>query len=167
VARQLVERLGLEYPSFLSQRILTLMRAEEVAALAREGADFQLHTHWHRTPDDPHEFLNDVLINRERIEAMTGVRPTHLCYPSGNYRSSYLPLLLGEGVRSATTCDPGLATAASHPLLLPRLVDTELMSSLIFESWVTGVAMYLPRRTRRGGYKSLREPSYRLPFRIA
>jgi peptidoglycan/xylan/chitin deacetylase (PgdA/CDA1 family) len=151
VARMVTERAGLDYAALLNQRVLTLLRPQEVSELATEGVDFQLHTHMHRTPDDPDEFVRDVLVNRGRLQAMTGRIPTHFCYPSGNYREAYIPLLQRHGVTAATTCDPGLATAASDPMLLPRFIDTNAVSSLVFESWITGVAACLPRRTTRGG----------------
>lgn len=149
VARDIATRLGLEYDGMLGRRLLTLMRPEEVGRLAHEGLDVQLHTHLHRTPHDPVRFVNDVLENRRRIEAMTGIRPNHLCYPSGMYRMAYLPALEREGIASATTCDPGMASRASDRLLLPRFVDTTLTTEVEFEAWVTGIASCLPRRTRR------------------
>jgi len=151
VARLVAERAGLDYQGLLEQRLLTLLRPNEVAQLAAQGVDFELHTHMHRTPDDPDEFVRDVLVNRNRLQTMTGRTATHFCYPSGNYRSSYIPLLRRHGVEAATTCDPGLATATSDPMLLPRFIDTSAVSTLVFESWVTGVAACLPRRTTRGG----------------
>jgi peptidoglycan/xylan/chitin deacetylase (PgdA/CDA1 family) len=151
VARLVAERAGLDYEALLKLRLLTLLRPEEVTALASQGVDFQLHTHMHRTPDDPDEFVRDVLVNRDRLRTMTGLTATHFCYPSGNYRAAYIPLLRQQGVEAATTCDPGLATATSDPMLLPRFIDTSTISSLVFESWLTGVAACLPRRTTRGG----------------
>ena len=153
-ARRIVERLGLPLDALLASRVLTLMRPDEVTRVAAEGVDIQLHTHGHRTPRQTDAFIQDVLKNRARIEAMTGRRPTHLCYPSGNYWPSYLPALRQLGLESATTCDPGLADASSEPLLLPRFVDTGGMPSVVFEAWVTGVAARLPRRTTRGGFRT-------------
>lgn len=149
VAKHLVQRLGLDYDALAGSRVLTLMRPEEIARLSREGLDVQLHTHLHRNPEDPEIFVRDVLDNRDRIEAITGRHATHLCYPSGMYRLSYLPALRREGIESATTCDPGMAARAADPLLLPRFVDTSGVSDVEFEGWLTGVASCLPRRTRR------------------
>ncbi len=149
IARSLVEKLGLDYQALLADRTLMLMRAQEVADLSRQGVDFQLHTHLHRTPPEPDLFLDDVRHNRDRIMAVTGIRPTHLCYPSGVYRMSYLPGLQRDGVVSATTCYPDLASPASNPLLLPRFVDTSAIIDLEFEGWMTGVSGRLPRRPRR------------------
>jgi peptidoglycan/xylan/chitin deacetylase (PgdA/CDA1 family) len=161
VARLVAERAGLDYDALLKLRLLTLLRPSEVTALSNQGVDFQLHTHMHRTPDDPDEFVRDVLVNRDRLRAMTGRKATHFCYPSGNYRAAYIPLLQRQGIDAATTCDPGLATRTSHPMLLPRFIDTSTVSSLVFESWVTGVAACLPRRTTRGG--STAAGPYHLP----
>jgi len=149
IVRQLVQRLGLDYDALIASRVLTLMRPDEVARLSGAGLDVQLHTHLHRTPENPDVFVRDVLENRDRIEAITGARATHLCYPSGVYRAAYLPALRREGIVSATTCDPGMVARTADPLLLPRFVDTSRVSDIEFEGWVTGIASCLPRRTRR------------------
>lgn len=130
-------------------RVLSAMTPSELADVSNRGVAVEMHTHRHRAPDDPDEFMSEVGLNRARIEAITGRRPRHLCYPSGIYRASYLPRLAGDDIATATTCDPALASRLSHPLLLPRFVDSEACSQLAFEAWVTGVAMWLPRRTRR------------------
>ena len=158
VARMVAERAGVDYDALVSRRILTLMRPDEITRLAGEGVDFQLHTHLHRTPEDPDEFVRDLRVNRSRLEGLTGRPASHLCYPSGNYRTSYLPLLRREGIASATTCDPDLATVGMDPLLLPRFVDTGGVSRTVFESWLTGTAACLPRRTTRGGYRVTTRP---------
>lgn len=146
---QVAERLGLDYRALVASRLLTLMREDEARALAGEGLDLQLHTHLHRTPDDARLFVDDVAHNRGIIERITGRPAAHLCYPSGVYRMSYLPELRREGVVSATTCDPGIASPASEPLLLPRFMDTGAIGDLEFEAWLTGVALCLPRRTTK------------------
>ncbi len=149
VARQIAERLELDYHGLLASRMLTLMRPEEVTELSRQGLDVQLHTHMHRTPEDAGVFVQDVLRNRDLIEQLTGRRPAHLCYPSGVYRAAYLPGLRREGLLSATTCDPGMAGPLAEPLLLPRFIDSTATSDLEFDAWVSGVASCLPRRTTK------------------
>jgi peptidoglycan/xylan/chitin deacetylase (PgdA/CDA1 family) len=150
LAREIACRLGADYDSLASARLLTLMNPAEVSDMAARGVDFQLHTHRHRTPEDPEQFAAEIRINGERIEAMTGKRPSHFCYPSGVYRASYLPVLQAGGVVSATTCERGLATAATHPLLMPRLVDTDLTSEVEISGWISGAAAWLPQRIRPG-----------------
>lgn len=149
LAAAIAGRLGFDYEALLARRVLRIMTPDQVRALSERGVDFQLHTHCHRTPADVEEFIGEVRENRRRLDAMTGRAAVHFCYPSGVYRPSYLPRLQQEGIVSATTCDVGLATRDTNPLLLPRLVDTSGISEVEFESWVTGAASWLPRRLPR------------------
>ena len=150
LARDIAARLGLDYTALFDSRILRLMTPAEVTATAAGPlADYQLHPHRHDTPADVSRFIADVRRNRQKIEAMTNRAANHFCYPSGVYREGYVAALAREGVISATTCDPGIASRASEPLLLPRFIDTEFVSDLEFEAWVTGTACWLPRRTRK------------------
>jgi peptidoglycan/xylan/chitin deacetylase (PgdA/CDA1 family) len=140
------EQLQVDYDELLERRALHLMNPDEVKSLAKQGVDFQLHTHRHRTPSDRELFLREIEQNRSRIAEMTGRRANHFCYPSGIYDLAFLPWLQETGVISATTCDFGLATITSDPLLLPRLVDVSSLSEIEFESWLSGVSAALPRR---------------------
>jgi len=143
IANRLANLLGLDYGSFQSKRILQLMNPEEVAELARNGVDFQMHTHRHRTPTDEALFRKEIQDNRQRLREITGNTPTHFCYPSGTYDARFLPWLAEEKIASATTCDPGLATARTNPLRLPRFVDTTGQTEVEFESWLTGIGGFL------------------------
>ncbi|MEO8099701.1 MAG: polysaccharide deacetylase family protein [Acidobacteriota bacterium] len=146
IASQLAERIGIDYGELRKTRVLHLMTPDEVGTLARAGVSIQLHTHRHRTPVDEPLFKREIDDNRRRIEEMTGRTPTHFCYPSGVHQSQFLPWLSQEGVATATTCLPALASPASNPLLLPRLVDHSGLSMLEFASWGTGVRAFLPQR---------------------
>jgi peptidoglycan/xylan/chitin deacetylase (PgdA/CDA1 family) len=143
LAADLAHRLSLDYGDLLRRRILQLMSPEEIAELAAAGISFQLHTHRHRTPRDRDLFEREVQDNRNALFAITKTTPTHFCYPSGDYDLRFLPWLAEEGVVSATTCDPGLASTRSQPLLLPRFIDTTAQTPLEFESWLTGVGALL------------------------
>ena len=145
---RLADAVGVDHGEILRKRILHIMTPEEVAAVASDGIDIQLHTHRHRTPSDRKLFLREIEDNRKRIEAMTGSLPTHFCYPSGVYEEAFLPWLREAGVESATTCDPGITTRSCDPLLLPRLVDSSTLSPVEFEGWLAGVADMLPHRAR-------------------
>jgi len=139
VAGHLADLIGIDYEKLVSTRVLQLMNPAEVAELAQHGIDFQLHTHRHRTPRDEGLFQREIRENRDQLKKYTGLRAVHLCYPSGVYYREYLDWLPKEDVISATTCNAGLATRQSHPLLLPRFVDTSRQTSIEFESWLTGI----------------------------
>ena len=143
LAAEVARRLGVDYQELLRQRVLQLMTPGEIAELAAIGISFELHTHRHRMPRDRALFEREIQDNRDTIEAITRTRPTHFCYPSGDYDLMFLPWLAEQGVASATTCDPGLASVRSQPLLLPRFIDTTGQTPLEFESWLTGVGALL------------------------
>ena len=144
-ARFVAQQLGVDYCELLTTRRLHLLNPDEVATLSAKGFDFQLHTHRHRAPLDRGLFVREVRDNRSRILDYTGKDPTHFCYPSGVHRPEFDGWLSSEGVRSATTCELGVATPRSQPLQLPRLMDSSRFTSLDFEGWLTGVSSMLPR----------------------
>jgi peptidoglycan/xylan/chitin deacetylase (PgdA/CDA1 family) len=143
VAARLAERLNVDYQKIVQNRILQLMNAEEVRELASAGVDFQLHTHRHRMPRSENLFRQEIDDNRRQIKRSIATPRTHFCYPSGEYRPEFLTWLRSEGIVSATTCDTGIATAESNPLLLPRFLDTTGRTALEFESWVNGIGHFL------------------------
>jgi peptidoglycan/xylan/chitin deacetylase (PgdA/CDA1 family) len=146
LAGLLAAQLNVDYDALLEQRVLQLVSPAEVKVLGNDGVDIQLHTHRHRTPFDRELFLREIKDNRESIQEMTGKSPSHFCYPSGVWSQTFLPWLREAGVESATTCEFGLASRSSNPLLLPRLVDVSTLSPIEFESWLTGISAALPRR---------------------
>lgn len=148
IAAHMAQKLGIDYQQFLAKRILQLMNQREVKALAGAGVDFQLHTHRHRTPLKEDSFRAEIAENRSQIAEMTGSIPTHFCYPSGAYRPEFLPWLQSEHIVSAVTCDTGIATQGSNPLLLPRLVDTSGRSDIEFESWLNGIGHFISTRKK-------------------
>jgi peptidoglycan/xylan/chitin deacetylase (PgdA/CDA1 family) len=147
LAERLTDLLGDDYGALRAKRVLTVMTPDEAAEIARAGVDVQLHTHRHRTPNDHSLFLREIVDNRRRIDPLRAGVARHFCYPSGVYRPEFLPWLREAGVQTATTCDPGLASSRSEPLLLPRLVDTSNLSALDVEGWMTGMsAFFMPRK---------------------
>jgi peptidoglycan/xylan/chitin deacetylase (PgdA/CDA1 family) len=150
LAAGLAALVGVDYAALRARRILHLMNANEVQELASHSVDFQLHTHRHTCPRDSVSFIREIRDNRSRIERFTSQAALHFCYPSGDCAREFLPWLASEGVASATTCEPGLVTTQSSPLLLPRFVDSEYVSPLTFEGWLTGAAALLPRRRSYG-----------------
>jgi peptidoglycan/xylan/chitin deacetylase (PgdA/CDA1 family) len=145
----LASQIKVDYAALIDQRLMHNLTVDEVKRLAADGADVQLHTHRHRTPIDRELFLREIEDNRRSIQAMTGVQASHFCYPSGLYDPAFLPWLEEAGIVSATTCDTGFASPTSNPLLLPRVLDNPLLSSIEFESWLTGISAALPRRRKK------------------
>jgi peptidoglycan/xylan/chitin deacetylase (PgdA/CDA1 family) len=148
LVRAVADCVDVSYSAVLASGVLQIMPPDVVASLPPNLIDVQLHTHRHRTPLDRALFLRELRDNAARIRAVTGGREalTHFCYPSGVYESSFLPWLREAGVAYATTCVPGIASAADNPLLLPRLIDTAARSATGFEAWASGFAALLPKR---------------------
>ena len=146
--------LGLSYADFEAKRLLQIMRPQEIAEMAAAGFDIQLHTHRHRTPLDEALFRKEIADNRARIVEVCPRTPTHFCYPSGHYEMAFIPWLEREGVLSATTCDPALASKENHPLLLPRFVDTPAQPLFVFEAWLSGAAHLASARRPAAGARA-------------
>jgi peptidoglycan/xylan/chitin deacetylase (PgdA/CDA1 family) len=146
LAQKLAQRLGFDYASFYAKRLTQLMTPEEIAELSATGIDFQLHTHRHRTPNDEDLFRKEIRDNRKRLREITGKDARHFCYPSGVYKMQNLSWLAQEGVASATTCEPYLASTDSEAFLLPRLVDTTFKSAIEFEAWLSGLGSLFARK---------------------
>jgi peptidoglycan/xylan/chitin deacetylase (PgdA/CDA1 family) len=147
--RTLAARVGQDFDALVSDRLLSLMRPDEVASLPRDLVEVGLHSHRHRASRVQREFLEDLEENRRAIRAMGGNLTRHYCYPGGDTDPAFLPWLRSAGVETATTCEPGLASRNSDLLMLPRLVDTAMVSSTEFKGWVLGLASILPRRSGR------------------
>ena len=142
----LAARCNVDFDDLRRRRILHLMLPEEVRAISSEGADIQLHTHRHRVFKRRERFWQEIDENRAYIEADTGKVATHFCYPGGFTLPEFPDWLRERGVFSATTCYTGIASRKDDPLLLPRLLDTNLGTEE-FESWISGFADFLPRRS--------------------
>jgi peptidoglycan/xylan/chitin deacetylase (PgdA/CDA1 family) len=150
LAAELAGACAVDYPDVVKRRLLSIMTPDEVRALSAQGVSFELHTHRHITPTAAAVWEREIGQNRESIERMTQRPATHFCYPSGIYRPEFLPWLTEQRVVSATTCDPGLASQHTNPLLLPRFVDTTAVSPVEFEGWVSGAATFVSRNRSYG-----------------
>lgn len=152
--RLLADRVGADFERFLAERRQQIMSPDEIRSLPAELVEVQLHTHRHRVPLRKASFDREIEDNRR---ALSSYRPGEVldsfCYPSGVTDASFLPWLSELSVRTAVTCEAGLATAGTDPLLLPRLVDSTRITRLEFEAWLSGVGSLLPRLPHRGRYR--------------
>lgn len=142
--RRLAQRVDVDFDDFLHRRMLHIMSAEQIETLP-DLVDVQLHTHRHRVPVDRTLFRREIEDNRRYLQPVVSRPLDGFCYPSGVTNAAFLPWLRELGVRHATTCNVGLATPQDDPLMLPRLVDTSLLTRVEFEAWLTGVAQAIPR----------------------
>ena len=143
---QLARDLHIDIERFSAEeRILNLMTPNQVAKLPESGVvSVDLHTHRHRVPSDEALFAREIVENRDRIAAMTGLSSRHFCFPSGAWSPQMLPWLKQHGVVSATTCIHGLAAPGVDPLLLPRFLDGTHTSTVEFEGWLCGFSERIP-----------------------
>lgn len=142
----LAGRLDLDYQELCQKRVMHLITPEEARGLADRGVDLQYHTHRHRVYRSRERMFAELEDNRRRITAFTAQEPRHFCYTGGFYLPEYPAYMKDYGMLSATTCEPGLCTSKTNPMLLPRLVDTTGISDLEFRAWLDGTAELLPKR---------------------
>jgi peptidoglycan/xylan/chitin deacetylase (PgdA/CDA1 family) len=140
---RVAHQLKLDYEAFAAKRLFNLLTPGEIERLGVDGVDIQLHTHHHHSPLDRELFRQEIEENRKRLRRPSA---SHFCYPSGIFDEAFFPWLKELGMASATTCEPGLATRESNPMMLPRLIDTCVKAPIEFEAWLTGVATVMPKR---------------------
>ena len=139
VAQAIAKTLGVDYGEIVRRKIAQVLDPEQVHSIVKAGVDVQLHTHRHRTPLDRALFTREIIENRDRIRELTGKTPDHFCYPSGVYHREFFPWLAECGVKSATTCERGIALPTSEMMRLPRLLDDCGMDPLRFEAAIAGI----------------------------
>lgn len=138
ICQRLGDRLAVDYGPIVRSRALSLLTSEEIKALPALGIDVQLHTHRHRLPDDEAQARREIEENRRFLSQFVSGPLIHLCYPSGIWNPSQLPWLETEGIVSATTCQDGFNTAATHRLALNRFLDEDDLPSIEFEGRLSG-----------------------------
>jgi peptidoglycan/xylan/chitin deacetylase (PgdA/CDA1 family) len=63
----------------------------------------------------------EITAAKKRLEDRFGVPIHHFCYPYGRHNERVRDMVAAAGYRTACTTTPGLNTAATDPLALPRL----------------------------------------------
>jgi len=143
--KELARDLRLDFDAVMEDEFLHLMSSKDLTSLDPTLVDLQLHTHRHRVPKEDTLLQREIEDNRAAL-ARIGFpqsRLSHFCYPSGVYRHAQLGVLRKLGIRSATTCVPGLAAVGDDPLLLPRFIDNALISEAGFKGWLSGIGAIL------------------------
>ena len=144
LTEKLAHTLGLDFTMICNSRVCQLLTPEEVSELARDGVSVQMHMHIHMSPPDREAYINNLEENRRWITKLTGLRPSHFCYPDGRGSEQTMGWLRSQGVVSATTSNPALLSARTERLFIPRLMDDSNMSDTQFESWLVGIAALVP-----------------------
>jgi peptidoglycan/xylan/chitin deacetylase (PgdA/CDA1 family) len=143
LARTIAGHLGFPYDDMVQRRILCLMSGADLQEVARQGFEVALHTHRHAIRESPVDLAHEVWDNRSALKSL-GVVPTEdFCYPSGEWAVDMWPALEETGIRSATTCEPGVARADTPRYALPRFVDSEIVDEIEIEAWVSGFMPWL------------------------
>jgi peptidoglycan/xylan/chitin deacetylase (PgdA/CDA1 family) len=151
--RELLETLATELQvndtTILDSDRFRLMSVAELLEMQAAGVDVQLHTHSHHLPADSFANMSaEVSENRQIVERIIGIPRRHFCYPSGHYGRDHPAWLAQLGIESATTCNPGHCSSQANPLLLPRHLDRDDASDVIFDAEICGV-LEIGRALRR------------------
>lgn len=134
------EYLGFDGTEILEKKVFQLMNDEEIRQASMAGVDIQLHTYRHRFPaEDLPELNEEIANNRKHLEPLVNKRLVHLCYPSGEYSLNALEELSRLDIKSAVTCEPGLASSKTNLLAIPRFLDGDNISQIEFEAELSGL----------------------------
>lgn len=147
LCRQVADCLDVDYDRIRRGRLLSLISPDEARELEASGMAIELHTHRHHFPDCLPAAQDELRENRAAVEPVIDRRMQHFCYPSGKWSSTHPPLLQRDGVKSATTCEAGLARRGANRFALPRILDDNRVSQIEFEAEVSGFSE-LVRRAR-------------------
>ena len=124
----------------LATRRFDFVTAEEMRDLQAQGCKVELHGHAHRYPlGDARGFQSDLQTCHSILTDAGLAGLAHYCYPGGSFDTIAEHVLARMGVRSATTCKPGLVTSATSRFYLPRFLDGGSVHQLEFEAEMSGV----------------------------
>jgi len=142
--RKIGDIMGVDVRGLEQQKMFTLIDCDQARALDSAGVDMQLHTHRHTVGGiDQTKLIQEIQDNRAVMEKICQEIPDHFCYPSGYYAPEHIGWLEDLGIRSATTCEPGLNDHQTNPLALNRFLDGENISQIEFEAELSGFSEIL------------------------
>jgi len=99
-----------------------LMSAARLRELRAAGITVGSHSVSHAKLAElsPERQRLELINSKAALEDVLGEPVRHLCYPFGSFDLESVRAAAAAGYLSATTCLRGAATAADHPLALPR-----------------------------------------------
>lgn len=146
---KLANLFSVDYRDIEKSRRLSLLSQDEIIDMAKQGVNIQLHSHRHTMHhNDVDAFKNEIIQNRLMLEHTVKSTMTHFCYPSGDYAPDSEAWLRGLGVDSATTCHAGFVSEQTNPYYLPRFLDGENITQIVFEAEIYGVLEFF-RKVKR------------------
>lgn len=140
----------------LASRRFDYVTEQELRALPQQGCSIESHGHVHEYPKgQPAVFADDLRQCEEAIVGMGLQQPRHYCYPSGSFGPEATATLGALGLRSATTCIPGLIgdIGGNRHHYLPRFLDGEDVHPLEFEAEMSGFSELM-----RNAIRFIRQP---------
>jgi peptidoglycan/xylan/chitin deacetylase (PgdA/CDA1 family) len=139
LCREFGQLLDVPFETINQARLLNLMTPAELGSLAAQGIDVQLHTHRHRLPvDDEFGVRREIEDNRCTLAPWVPGPLEHFCYPSGLWHPRQAQWLDTLGIKSSTTCLPGLNSSRTPRHALRRFLDGSNIHALEFEAAVSG-----------------------------
>ncbi|RZK02422.1 MAG: hypothetical protein EOO76_06800 [Novosphingobium sp.] len=160
LSQRLGEALDVDYAKIRKGRQFSLISPEEARELEAGGMAIELHTHRHQFPECPIAAATELRDNRAAIEPLLGRPLDHFCYPSGRWHHTHRPVLEDAAIKSATTCQAGLARKGANLLALPRILDDNRVSQIEFEAEVSGFTDLLRRFRGKTRAPWVSPPSY-------
>jgi peptidoglycan/xylan/chitin deacetylase (PgdA/CDA1 family) len=140
ICEELGELLETPYKDIIQSKIFHLMTPDELRSLACSNVDVELHTHRHTFPIDNRDIAEQEISNNRA--ALKRCLPTetqhHFCYPSGLWEERQWEWLDAMGVKSSTTCLPGLNSHETPRHGLRRFLDGANIHQLEFEAALSG-----------------------------
>jgi peptidoglycan/xylan/chitin deacetylase (PgdA/CDA1 family) len=147
VLERLAELLRFDLEAFRASGILRLVDIEEARRLHAAGVGIEMHTHRHQSATTVDTARREIADNRGIITAITGRRPSHFCFPSGDHAAWADAWLAEAEIESATTTATGFNYATTHRYRLCRFLDSHRVLQIEFEAELAGV-LELGRRLR-------------------
>jgi peptidoglycan/xylan/chitin deacetylase (PgdA/CDA1 family) len=139
ICERLGRMLGTPYADIVASKAFALMTPDQIGALEGSGVAVQLHTHRHVLPAaDRDAVRREIGENRAALRQWVRHDPAHFCYPSGLWDERQWAWLDEMGVKSSTTCLPGLNSRRTPRHALRRFLDGANIDQLEFEAALSG-----------------------------